>query len=183
VTVEPLIVHKTIEDAAIPPKEPEPLIRLYSKNASAASLALPASFGAVQDAANQIIKMVLEVIPAILDDERKLTDKEFDGAARRIAGLITENADQKAQIAELRAGIAELKASIAELRADRREVAAGARGPRGPKGDPGPRITGWIVDEERFSATPVSDQSHGPPLELRGLLTSVARALAEAERA
>jgi hypothetical protein len=52
-------------------------------------------------------------------------------------------------------------------------VARGARGVAGPKGDRGPPgnvIVGWIVDRSTFRITPkLSDNSLGPPLELRAL--------------
>ena len=52
----------------------------------------------------------------------------------------------------------------------------GEKGPMGPRGEKGERaapasvITGWQIDCDRYLAIPVmSDDTHGPPLELRGL--------------
>jgi len=60
----------------------------------------------------------------------------------------------------------------------KREV-AGARGERGPKGDPGlsgVTICDWKLDRARYVATPVmSDGREGPPLELRGLFEQFLR--------
>jgi hypothetical protein len=62
----------------------------------------------------------------------------------------------------------------------------GVRGLKGERGEPGreaARIVSWVVDEQAFSAVPVmSDLSQGAPLSLRGLLTSIAKHLAEGKR-
>jgi hypothetical protein len=51
-----------------------------------------------------------------------------------------------------------------------RQGARGIAGERGPAGKDAPRISGWKVDAENFTATPIlSDGSFAPPLELRSL--------------
>ncbi len=46
----------------------------------------------------------------------------------------------------------------------------GETGSPGPQGEPGPGITGWQIDRQRFLAVPVLRGSHfGPPIELRPL--------------
>jgi hypothetical protein len=53
---------------------------------------------------------------------------------------------------------------------------AGPRGERGPQGErgergfPAPKLTGWKIDREHYTATPtMSDGTQGPVLELRAL--------------
>jgi hypothetical protein len=46
----------------------------------------------------------------------------------------------------------------------------GSRGIAGPRGEPAGRISGWKLDPDAFTATPImSDGSYCPPLELRSL--------------
>src|SRR5262249_2428682 len=51
-----------------------------------------------------------------------------------------------------------------------RQGSRGIAGPEGKRGPPGNIITGWIVDRSNFRVTPrMSDNTLGPPLELRAL--------------
>jgi hypothetical protein len=51
-----------------------------------------------------------------------------------------------------------------------RQGARGIAGAKGERGEAAPRISGWRVDVERFTATPImSDGSFAPALELRSL--------------
>jgi hypothetical protein len=51
-----------------------------------------------------------------------------------------------------------------------RQGARGIAGPKGERGEAAPRISGWKINLEGYSATPImSDGKDGPPLELRSL--------------
>ena len=56
----------------------------------------------------------------------------------------------------------------------------GPRGEAGPKGEPAPRLATWIVDEDRFTVTPIlGDGSSGASLSLLGLFESYDRAVSQ----
>ena len=51
-----------------------------------------------------------------------------------------------------------------------RQGARGIAGAKGERGEAAPRISGWKINLEGYSATPImSDGSYAPPLELRSL--------------
>jgi hypothetical protein len=83
------------------------------------------------------------------------------------------------KVSRLETRLAEIAGGLEVLKANR-----GVRGPAGPRGEAGARITGWKVNTFAFTATPtMSDGSAGADLDLREIVTILAkRAVAEAAR-
>jgi hypothetical protein len=99
-----------------------------------------------------------------------------------LLGLIEDQRKHfELKIAKLETKIATLGGSVNTLEA---KSSRGPRGPTGPRGEPAAKIVSWKVNTFRFDAAPVmSDGTEGPPLDLRELVTILARrAVAEAAK-
>jgi hypothetical protein len=97
-----------------------------------------------------------------------------------LVGLIDDQRRHfELKVSKIETRLAEIAGGLEVLKAKR-----GSRGPVGPRGEPGARITGWRTNTFRFEATPIlSDGTEGPPLELRELIEIIAkRVVAEAKR-
>lgn len=136
---------------------------------------------------------VFEQLGVAIQCAMNCDDTLYEGIVKqrgRITELETELARERAAVAELRATqhehafiLERLKVEGKGPRGERglmgRDGREGARGERGAKGAdgragaPGPRIIGWTLDEQAFTATPLlSDDRKGAVLHLMPLFQS-----------
>jgi hypothetical protein len=165
-------------DAELPDRSTYPSM-LEGK--SAETLASAACMEDVFDIADLAIALVLDGDTEIKNwVNRQGFGAKVTALEAQVAGLETKCAALAETEQKLETQIARLAGATETLTAlEQTKREPGSRGPRGPRGEPGPRLERWLIDETAFAATPIlSDNSVGPALLLRGLLTSIARQLA-----